>query len=120
MRSWPRSSTLLSASFGMLPSLGEERRNTALTRSTKRRCENGLRIKSSAPIFRPNSSSISSSFDIKNGEIGWRGLKAVERGSAVGVGGDAIAFGLESNRNRGEDIAVVVDESDCRHGGLLT
>ena len=33
MRNCPRSSTLLSASFGRLPSLGEERRSTALTRS---------------------------------------------------------------------------------------
>jgi hypothetical protein len=31
--------------------------------------------------------------------------------SAVGISGDAIAFGLERDRNRGQDIAVVVDES---------
>ena len=55
MRSWPRSSTLAaSASFGAAPSLGAARRSTALTRSTSRRCENGLRMKSSAPILRPN------------------------------------------------------------------
>ena len=41
------------------------RRNTALTRSTKSRCENGLRMKSSAPILRPNNSSISSSFEVR-------------------------------------------------------
>src|SRR5215211_6162598 len=45
--------------------LGAARRSTALTRSTRRRCENGLRMKSSAPIFRPNNSSISSSFEVR-------------------------------------------------------
>jgi hypothetical protein len=38
----------------------------------------------------------------------------------VRVSGDSIAFGFERDRNRGQDIAVVVDERDCRHGGLLT
>src|SRR5580692_10342311 len=104
MRRRPRSNTLLSVSFGAVPSFGDARRSTALTRSTRRRCEKGLRIKSSAPIFRPNNSSISSSFevrkitgrgflpqptqslhavharhlDIENGKIGRRSLETVE------------------------------------------
>ena len=66
MRSSPRSSTLAaSVSFGALPSFGVERRRIALTRSTSSRCENGLRMKSSAPIFRPNNSSISSSLEVR-------------------------------------------------------
>src|SRR4029077_19292663 len=65
IRSWPRSKTLLSASFGTMPSLGEARRRTTLTRSARRRCEKGLRMKSSAPIFRPNNSSICSSFEVR-------------------------------------------------------
>ena len=48
-----------------MPSFGTPRRSTALTRSTSRRCENGLRMKSSAPILRPNSSSISSSLEVR-------------------------------------------------------
>jgi hypothetical protein len=31
-----------------------------------------------------------------------------------------IAFGLQCNRHRGQDIAVIIHESDGWHGGLLT
>ena len=48
-----------------MPSFAVMRRITALTRSTSKRCENGLRMKSSAPILSPNNSSISSSFDVR-------------------------------------------------------
>ncbi len=34
-------------------------------RSSSRRCENGLRMKSSAPMRRPSTSSISSSFEVR-------------------------------------------------------
>jgi len=47
-------------------------------------------------------------------------LDAVEGGNAVGVGVDAITFGLERKGHRGQDIAVIIDESDGWHGGLLT
>ena len=53
--------------------------------------------------------------DVEDGEIRRRGLETVERGGAVGIGHDAIALGFERHRNGGQDIAVVVDESDCRH-----
>ena len=125
---------------------GAARRSTALTRSTSSRCENGLRMKSSAPILRPNSSSISSSLevrkitgmsvfwrsrrsslhavharhlDVEDGEVRRRGLEAVERGGAVGIGHDPVAFGLERDRDRGQDVAVVVDERDGRHEPLF-
>ncbi len=68
MTRWPRSSVLDGAAlvrpwaaFSRLAA----RRSTALTRSTSRRCENGLVMKSSAPILSPKSSSISSSFEVR-------------------------------------------------------
>src|SRR5689334_13226072 len=60
MRSWPRSRTLASASLLLAPSFDVIRRRIALTRSTRSRCENGFRMKSSAPILSPNNSSITS------------------------------------------------------------
>ena len=57
--------------------------------------------------------------DVEDGEIGRRGLEAVERGGAVGIGHDAIALGFERHRHRGQDIAVIVDESDGRHEPLV-
>src|SRR5262249_46016909 len=44
MRSWPRSSTLASASFGVEPPFGFERRKTAFTRSTKAERLGGLEV----------------------------------------------------------------------------
>ena len=103
-------------------------------------------MKSSAPILRPNSSSISSSLevrkitgmsvfwrsrrsslhavharhlDVEDREIRRRGLEAVQRRGAVGIGHDPVALGFERDRDRGQDIAVIVDESDCRHGAPL-
>jgi len=57
--------------------------------------------------------------DIEDGKIRRTGLKPIERRDPVRVSHNAIAFGLESNRDRGQDIAVVVDESDGRHGAPL-
>jgi len=46
-------------------------------------------------------------------------LKTVERGGpSVGIGRDAIASASSAIDTEVRDIAVVVDESDCRHGGL--
>src|SRR5690348_1442718 len=53
--------------------------------------------------------------DVQDGEIGRRGLEAVQRRSAVGVGHDAISFRLECDRDRGQDIAIIIHQSDCRH-----
>src|SRR5947199_28157 len=53
--------------------------------------------------------------DIEDGEVGRRCLEAVERRGAVGIGHDAISFRLERNRAGGENVAVVIDESDGRH-----
>ena len=127
-------------------SRGWKRRSTALTRSTSRRCENGFLMKSSAPIFRPNSSSISSSFevrkmtgrsvfwrrrrkqlhavharhlDVEDGEVRRVALEAVESGGAVGIGLHPIALGLQRDRNRGKNIAIVVDQGDRRHLAYL-
>ena len=43
---------------------------------------------------------------------GGDGLEAVERGGAVGIGHDPIALGLERDGDRGQDVAVVVDQRD--------
>ncbi|MCY1242811.1 hypothetical protein D9M72_558010 [compost metagenome] len=77
-RSWsitscPRSSEREGASEALAGFVGlaaaasrfAARRRIALTRSTSRRCEKGLVMKSSAPIFRPKSSSISSSLEVR-------------------------------------------------------
>ena len=53
--------------------------------------------------------------DVEDGEVGRRGLEPLERGGAVGVGHDPVAFGLERDRDRGQNVPVVVDESDGRH-----
>src|ERR1700674_3947800 len=53
--------------------------------------------------------------DVEDGEVGRVGLEAVERRGAVGVGEDAVAFRLERDRYRGEDVAVVIPESDGGH-----
>jgi hypothetical protein len=57
--------------------------------------------------------------DVENGEIGRRRLEAVKRRSAVGIGHDPVTFGLECNRDRGQDVAIVIDESDGRHEPLI-
>ena len=99
-------------------------------------------MKSSAPILRPNSSSISSSLevrkitgrsdllahaaqklhavharhlDVEDGEVRRTRRQAFQRRRAVGVGLDAIAFGFQRDRNRGQNVAVVVDKRDCCH-----
>ena len=54
--------------------------------------------------------------DVEDGEVGHADLEAVERRGAVGVGLDAVALRFEGDRDRGEDVAVVVDEGDRRHG----
>ena len=99
-------------------------------------------MKSSAPILRPNNSSISSSLEVRKitgrsdfcrsrrsvsmpsmrgilmsriARSGGEVLEAVERGRAIRIGHDAIAFGFERDRDRCENVAVVVDQGDCRH-----
>jgi hypothetical protein len=57
--------------------------------------------------------------DVEDREIRRRGLEALQRRSTIRVGHDPVAFGFERDRNRGQDVAVVIDQSDCRHGGLL-
>src|SRR5262249_26551939 len=54
--------------------------------------------------------------DAENGKIRRAGLEAIERGCAVSIGHGAVTLGLEGDRDRSENIAVVVDESDGRHG----
>ena len=53
--------------------------------------------------------------DIEDREVGRIGLEPVERGRAICIGLDAIAFALEGDGDRGQDVAVVVDQRDCRH-----
>jgi hypothetical protein len=53
--------------------------------------------------------------DVEDGEVRWRGLETVERRSAVGIGHDPVAFRLERDRDRGQDIPVVVDECNRWH-----
>src|SRR5882724_11440439 len=50
--------------------------------------------------------------DVEDGKIRWTELESIERGRTVRVSHDTIAFGLESDRNRGQNIMIVVDESD--------
>ena len=112
------------------------------TRSTSRRCENGLRMKSSAPILRPNSSSISSSLevrkitgrsdllaqaaqklhavhprhlDVEDSEIRRPRGEPLKRRGAISIGLDAIAFGFQGDRDGSQNIAVVIDKRDCCH-----
>ena len=53
--------------------------------------------------------------DVEDRHVGRIGLQPVQRGHAVGIGLDAIALALQSNGDRGENIAIVVDEGDGRH-----
>src|SRR5882757_11363537 len=53
--------------------------------------------------------------DVEDGEVGGRRLETIKRGSAVRIGHDAIALGLERNRNRGQNVTVVVNESNSWH-----
>src|SRR5215472_2315955 len=53
--------------------------------------------------------------DVEDGEIGRRRLEPVERRGAIRVGHDPVTFSLERDRDRGQDVAVVVDQSDCWH-----
>ena len=52
---------------------------------------------------------------VENGEVRRIGAQAVERGGAVGVGLDAVAFAFQGDRHRCENVAIVIDESDGRH-----
>src|SRR5207247_10141807 len=54
--------------------------------------------------------------DVADCKVGRTRREAVERGGAVGIGHDAVTLRLERNRDRGENVAVVVNESDGRHG----
>ncbi|OIQ65554.1 hypothetical protein GALL_528850 [mine drainage metagenome] len=53
--------------------------------------------------------------DVEDGKVRRTGAEAVQRGRAIGVGHDAIAFGLKRNRDGCEDVAVVIDQGDCGH-----
>ena len=53
--------------------------------------------------------------DVEDREVRRRGAEAVERRSAIRVGHDAIAFGFERDRDGSENVAVVIDQSDCGH-----
>ena len=50
--------------------------------------------------------------DIEDAEIGRILGQRLERGRAVAVGPDLVAFGLERHAERGQDVALVVDERD--------
>jgi hypothetical protein len=58
--------------------------------------------------------------DVEDGEVGRRRFEAVECGRTVRVRHDPVALGFEGNRHRGQDVAVVVNEGDSWHGGLLS
>ena len=102
-------------------------------------------MKSSAPMRRPSTSSISSSFevrkitgncwllrmrfeqlhavharhlDVEDAEVGRRLVEALERRGAVGIGLDLEALGFEQHRHGGEDVAVVVDQGDVLAHGV--
>ena len=42
-------------------------------------------------------------------------LQAVERRCSVGVGLNAIAFRFQCDRGRSQNVAVVIDQGNCRH-----
>ena len=50
--------------------------------------------------------------DVENGKVDRLSRQAGERFGAVGVGEHAESLRFQSHRDRGEDIAIVVDESD--------
>jgi hypothetical protein len=53
--------------------------------------------------------------DVEDGEVRRPRGQPLQRGGAVGVGFDAIAFRFQRDRHRGQDVAVVVDKRDCSH-----
>ena len=58
--------------------------------------------------------------DVEHGEIGRILGQRLQRRLAIGVEPDGEALGLERDRDRGEDVAIVVDERDrCRHSGSV-
>ena len=54
--------------------------------------------------------------DVEDREVRRTGLETLQRRSAVGVGHDPIAFGFERDRNGSQNISVVVDKRNGRHG----
>ncbi len=53
--------------------------------------------------------------DVEDGEV-WRTRRqAFQRRGTVGVGLDPISFRFQCDRNRCQDVAVVVDQGDCCH-----
>ena len=54
--------------------------------------------------------------DVEDRKVRRRGAKTVQRRRSVRVGHDAIAFGFERDRDRSENVAVVIDQGDCGHG----
>src|SRR3569833_1824035 len=53
--------------------------------------------------------------DVEDGEVRLAGAEAVLCRRTIGIGHDAIAFGFECNRDRGQNVTVVVDLGDCGH-----
>src|SRR6478672_8490585 len=141
MRSRPRSSTLAaSVSFGALPSLGaaQDRLDALDQKPLRERFadeivgahlepeqlvdllvlggeEDHRHVRLLAQSPQSLHAVHARHLDVENGEVGRGCLETVERRSAVGICHDPITFGLECDRDRGQDVAVVVDESDGRH-----
>ena len=57
--------------------------------------------------------------DVEDGEIRRGMLQPVEGRGPVRVGLDPVALGFERDGNRGQDVAIVVDESDRWHEHFL-
>ena len=55
--------------------------------------------------------------DVEDREVGRIRGKPVERGASVVVGRDAVALRFQNNGDRGQDVAVIVDESNRLHQG---
>ena len=58
--------------------------------------------------------------DVEDRKVRRTALESVKRGRTIRVGHDAVALRLERNRNGGQNVAVVVDESDGRHENPLS
>ena len=51
----------------------------------------------------------------KIARFGGRASQPLKRRGAVSIGLDAIAFGFEGDRDRCQNVAVVIDKRDCLH-----
>ena len=114
-------------------------------RSSSRRWLNGFLMKSSAPSERPEDlvdllvlggeedhrkallltqsaqklqAVHARHLDVEDGKIRRRLSEGGKRLRAVGIGAHLIALGFEKDRDRGQDVAVVVDQGNRGHRGL--